>query len=79
MATLEQAMSGIPLIVDGIDTIDATTVDTSLLGLKHSYFGDKRSILNDMFGLVQHGHEPKKRFDLTAAISSAGAYWLYRP
>lgn len=68
-----------PLIVDGIDTIDATTVDTSLLGLKHSYFGDKRSILNDIFGLVQNGHEPKKRFDLTAAISSAGAYWLYRP
>ncbi len=36
-------------MVDGVDTIDASLVDTSLVGLRHSYFGDKRSILNDMF------------------------------
>ena len=29
------------LVVDGVDTIDASLVDTSLVGLRHSYFGDK--------------------------------------
>lgn len=67
-----------PIIVDGVDTIDATMVDTSLIGLRHSYFGAKRSILNDMFALVQHGLEPAGRFDLKAANSARGAYWLYR-
>jgi glutamyl-tRNA reductase len=33
--------------------IDATAVDTSLLG--HSYYGDSRSILADMFDLIRRG------------------------
>src|SRR5262249_10691310 len=48
------------VLVDGVDTIDATAVDTSLLG--HSYVGENRSILSDIFALLKWGQEPGSRF-----------------
>ena len=65
-------------VVDGIDTIDASLVDTSLVGLHHSYFGEKRSILNDMFNLIVQQLGPDQRFDLQAAGGSLRKYWSYR-
>ena len=65
-------------VVDGIDTIDASLVDTSLIGLHHSYFGEKRSILNDMFNLIAQQLGPDQRFDLQAAGDSLRKYWSYR-
>jgi esterase/lipase superfamily enzyme len=66
------------LVVDGVDTIDASLVDTSLVGLRHSYFGDKRSILNDMFNLITQQLAPDKRFDLDAVGDALRRYWSYR-
>lgn len=66
------------LVVDGIDTIDASLVDTSLVGMHHSYFGDKRSILNDMFNLISQQLAPDQRFDLQAAGDALRKYWSYR-
>ena len=40
------------VVVEGVDTIDASLVDTSLIDLRHSYFGSKRSILSEMFYLI---------------------------
>ncbi|MBR1088563.1 alpha/beta hydrolase [Bradyrhizobium manausense] len=65
-------------IVDGVDTIDASLVDTSLVGLRHSYFGEKRSILNDMFNLIAQQLAPDQRFDLQAAGDALRRYWSYR-
>ena len=41
-----------------LDTVDATAVDTNLLG--HSYYGDERSIIADLFGreLTRATREP---------------------
>ena len=64
------------VVVDGVDTVDASKVDTSLLGLHHSYFGSTRSILSDMFHVITQGQSPDLRFDLEAA--PAGKHWLYR-
>ncbi|WP_136623570.1 alpha/beta hydrolase [Bradyrhizobium centrolobii] len=66
------------LVVDGVDTIDASLVDTSLVGLHHSYFGSKRSILNDMFSLIVQRLAPDQRFDLQAAGDALRKYWNYR-
>lgn len=66
------------LVVEGIDTIDASLVDTSLVGLHHSYFGSERSILNDMFNLIAQELAPDKRFDLQAAGDAIRKYWSYR-
>src|SRR5882672_3798468 len=49
-------------IVAGVDTIDATDIDTSLVG--HSYYGDNRSILSDIFYLLKDGTAPGQRFGL---------------
>jgi len=65
-------------IVEGVDTIDASLVDTSLVGLRHSYFGEKRSILNDMFNLIVQQLAPDQRFDLQAAGDALRKYWSYR-
>ena len=66
------------VVVDGVDTIDASQVDTSLISLHHSYFGSKRSILSDMFSLIAQQLDPDKRFELAAASDAGRKYWRYR-
>ncbi len=57
-----------------IDTIDASSVDTSMLGLGHSYYADSRAILSDLFHLIR-GDGPRDRFGLI----QHGQYWLFAP
>jgi esterase/lipase superfamily enzyme len=66
------------VVVDGVDTIDASLVDTSLIGLHHSYFGSARSILSDMFNLIVQELAPEQRFDLQATGTAPKKYWNYR-
>lgn len=63
------------VIAQGIDTIDASDMDTSLLG--HSGFAENRSILGDMFDLLTYGHAPDGRFGLVSRRAPAGAYWTF--
>ena len=65
------------VLVDGIDTIDASAVDTSLLG--HSYFGDNRSIISDIFYLIRHGLPPNQRSGLKHNVMKELYYWLFQP
>ena len=65
------------IVVKGIDTIDATSVDTSLMG--HSYYGDRRTVLSDLFYLIQDGRPPDKRHGLESRSCSGGAYWAFKP
>lgn len=64
------------VVVPGIDTIDASAVDTSLLG--HSYYGDARSVLSDLYYLVRESKRPP-RFSLEAVETADGSYWVFRP
>ncbi|MBC7774869.1 MAG: alpha/beta fold hydrolase [Phycisphaerae bacterium] len=66
------------VIVDGLDSIDASTVDTSLLG--HGYFSDTQSLLNDIH-LVLLDLPPGKRVlnpksKLIDGISKE--YWVFK-
>jgi esterase/lipase superfamily enzyme len=62
------------VIAEGLDTIDASAVDTSFLG--HSYVGDNRSILSDIFYLVRGAAE---RHALTPAVGpDGGKYWIMK-
>jgi len=65
------------VLVDGVDTIDASAVDTSLLG--HSYFGDNRSIISDVFYLIRHGLAPNQRSGLKPNAMKELYYWLFQP
>jgi esterase/lipase superfamily enzyme len=47
------------IVIDGIDTVDASHVDTDVLG--HSYFSETESLINDIFSLVKNNLPPSKR------------------
>jgi esterase/lipase superfamily enzyme len=64
-------------IVRRVDTIDASDVDTSV-GMRHSYFGDCRTIIADMFLLFQNGWGPELRFGLEKITTDAGQYWAFK-
>jgi esterase/lipase superfamily enzyme len=65
------------LVADGLDTIDASLVDTSLLG--HSYIGDVPSIVADLRDLVVSGKRPPERPGLETYQQNALRYWFIRP
>lgn len=64
------------VVVAGIETVDATATDTSLLG--HSYFAETRSVLSDIFNLVQNGQRADQRFGLRPMDTQAGRYWIFK-
>jgi len=85
--TASQQYSGYPragqgapniVVVNGIDTVDASSVDTSLIGVRHQYYADNSQILSDLFWLFK-GHPADKRFGLRAAHARGGLYWIFNP
>lgn len=63
------------IIVEHIDTIDAAAIDTSLLG--HSYFGDNRSVIGDLFRLINDALPPERRHPLRSMQRNGKQYWLF--
>lgn len=64
------------VVVEGIETIDASNVDTSLLG--HSYFAETRTLISDMFYLIGTGNRADKRFGLRRIDAQGGKYWMFK-
>ncbi|MBS0269650.1 MAG: alpha/beta fold hydrolase [Proteobacteria bacterium] len=62
-------------ILSGMNTIDATAVDTSLIG--HSYFGDSISVIADMVDVVGGHLDPTERQHLKRKSIAGGNYWLF--
>jgi esterase/lipase superfamily enzyme/tetratricopeptide (TPR) repeat protein len=60
-------------VVPGIDTIEVSNVDLSLLG--HGYFGEVRELLQDIYVLISDG-KPPPRFGLVSTQAPDGnQYW----
>ncbi|MGK7896786.1 MAG: alpha/beta hydrolase [Xenococcus sp. (in: cyanobacteria)] len=64
------------VVVDGVNTIDASSVDTSLIG--HSYFGDNRSVISDIYYLLKQNLPPNERACLEQIALSNLTYWFFR-
>lgn len=64
------------VLLDGIDTIDATKVDTELMG--HSYIGNNDSILADVYDLLRDGSPPRMRFRLRRRERLGREYWMFQ-
>lgn len=65
------------VVVDGIDTIDVSALDSSFLG--HSYFGESTTVICDMHALL-NGHKPPAQRDrLVGAMLGTLAYWKFVP
>lgn len=65
------------LLASGIETIDASAVDTSFLG--HSYYAESCSVISDLFLLVRERRRPDQRPTLQRIEASMGAYWFVTP
>lgn len=65
-----------PVAVPGIDTIDATDIDTSLLG--HSYYGSNASVLDDISSLLL-GKPLSERSYLRMQSNVTPPYWTFDP
>jgi esterase/lipase superfamily enzyme len=64
-------------VVDGIDTVNVTGIDLSLLG--HGYVAEAREVLTDMKQLVEYSAPPEKRAGLMVEQTPQGKrYWQIR-
>ena len=64
------------VVVPGIETIDATGIDTSLLG--HGYFAETEVVLSDISSLIRKGERADHRPGLTGVDGQGGRYWVFR-
>ena len=63
------------VIAQGLETIDASAVDTALMG--HSYFCENRIVIQDLFTLIMEGKgTATPRFGLKPRVAPAGTYWV---
>ncbi|MFZ2168141.1 MAG: alpha/beta hydrolase [Methylococcaceae bacterium] len=69
-------------VVPGIETVDASDMDTSLFGCVtdwgHSYFADNRSVLADIFYLIRDGLRADQRFSLRSVDTQEGRHWVFK-
>lgn len=61
-------------VVDGIDTVEVSNIDLTLLG--HGYFADARNVLHDMHQLLIHNDDPEQRFGLRRKQENGQNYWI---
>jgi len=65
------------IVVQGIDTIDVTAIDSSLWG--HSYYGSSNPVLNDLRTLLSKAIPPGDRAWLSPAQRDGLTYWIFQP
>jgi esterase/lipase superfamily enzyme len=63
------------VLMNGIETIDASNVDTSFLG--HSTFADTRALLTDWNYIIDDGLRADKRAGIRR-VSPSSPYWVFR-
>ena len=70
-----------PLILEGVDTIDVTSVSTDSFGLNHSGYAENNDLLQDVKALIATGvRPPERRISTTKPILQEGqTYWEFRP
>ena len=64
------------LVIPGMDTIDVSTVDTSLLG--HDYYGDNTTVIADMLDLINESKPAQLRRWLKPMQLGELMYWVFQ-
>jgi esterase/lipase superfamily enzyme len=65
------------LVTPGIDTVDVSQVNTGLLG--HSFYGDNRSVVSDLFNVIRNELPPNSRPGLKERRLASMSYWVFAP
>ncbi len=70
---------GMPIVVDGVDTIDISALSTEFLSLNHSRYAEHRQLIEDMRALLKQGTRPpdKRVPSLERVMTGGGAFWRY--
>ena len=63
------------LVLDGMDSVDVSAVDTSLSG--HSYYADNRSVITDLYQLIEKDEPPVDRICLSPRHRASLPYWVF--
>ncbi|PHS68308.1 MAG: hypothetical protein COB12_00190 [Flavobacterium sp.] len=63
------------LVVEGIETIDASSVDTSMFGMGHSYISDSPTILDDILNLIKTSNRANVREKLIKIKTDKNVFW----
>jgi len=63
------------VIVPGVDTIDVSDIDTSLIG--HCYYGSNKTVLADLFELIHGSKPPDQRKWLRSMQLGVLTYWKF--
>jgi esterase/lipase superfamily enzyme len=68
-----------PIVLDDIDSFDATSLGEEILGLNHGTFAKSLSILNDVYLLLLSGRRPPRVLEVEAVPEGADPpkYWRY--
>lgn len=67
------------VVVRGMETVDASDIDTSVIGLGHAYVAESRPVLEDLFLLITDHKRAAQRFGLMRLKSASGeTYWKFR-
>jgi len=70
---------GGPIVMDGIDTIDATATSMDSVGINHSGYAENNALLEDIGRLVSAGIRPPgvRLPKLESVETEKGTYWRY--
>jgi esterase/lipase superfamily enzyme len=63
------------LVAPGMDTIDASTIDTDLLG--HSYYGDCMPLIEDLRQMIENRKPPGERKLKAWPVAENLNYWSF--
>lgn len=68
-----------PLIVSGVDTIDATATSMDSIGINHSGYAESNALLQDISLLIRTGQRPPEARlpTLERITTDRGDYWKY--
>lgn len=68
-----------PIILQGVDTIDATASSMDSVGINHSGYAENNALLQDIGRLISSGvRPPEKRLPtLERVTTNRGTYWRY--
>lgn len=64
-------------VTPGVETIDASSVDTDFLG--HSYIGNSKSVVIDLATLIRYQTRAAERFRMKVIENESGTYWQFKP
>lgn len=69
-----------PLVISGIDTIDASSVSDYMFGFNHNYFATDRSVVADIGRLILNNERPPLSRNTTFRVitkSTGESYWKF--